>query len=102
MRIGRVVIAALGAAMFACGGCRKAKKNDSSIPGISSGAPVHVEGASLVRRSLAETREALAATYRLAPDRRLLDAVAFLDFRLTGTSATPVTARFEGGAWQLE
>lgn len=87
--------------LFCFGACRTAKEG-SPIPGVATGAPMRAEGANVVRRTLAETRAALAASYRLAPDRRLLDSIAYLDFRMTGQSPGQVSARFADGAWRVE
>src|SRR5882724_11742722 len=102
MRTGGMVRAVACVAFVMLAACRKPKNDESSIPGIATGAAARVEGATLVRKTLAETRRALAATYRLGPDRRLLDAVAFLDFRIGGASPAPVNARFADGSWLVE
>jgi tetratricopeptide (TPR) repeat protein len=89
-------------ASAATGSSCKTKDHESPLlPGVTTGAPVRVEVASVVRSTLAETREEIAKSYRLAPDNRLLDAVAYLDARINATPAAKVEARFADGQWHI-
>jgi tetratricopeptide (TPR) repeat protein len=99
---GRVAVLAWVVASAATVSSCKTKGHDSPLlPGVTTGAPVRVEIGSVVRSTLAETREEMAKTYRLAPDNRLLDAVAYLDARINGSPAAKVEARFADGQWHI-
>src|SRR5262245_14078835 len=80
--------------------CRKAK-NDAPTPGAKTGAPVHLEGVVLLKPTLQESRDAMAMSYRLGPDRRVLSAVAYLDHRMSDRPAERVEARFGEGQWHI-
>src|SRR5258708_29612438 len=87
----------LAAMLLFVSGCKSKGKDAPPKPG----AAVRIESNLLVHHSLAETREAMASLYRLAPDHRLLDAAAYLDTRITSLPPSPVAAKFAGGAWHV-
>jgi tetratricopeptide (TPR) repeat protein len=99
-KYGRLIAVALFT--LAAGACACTKRVEKApVPGVTTGAPVRTESALVVRKSLAETREAIAAMYRLAPDRRLLLAITYLNAGITGGAAGKIGATFGGGVWHV-
>jgi tetratricopeptide (TPR) repeat protein len=64
-------------------------------------APAKLRPNAVLQVPPAEMRDAMVATYRLAPDRRFIDAFAVIDQMLRGRAGQSATATFHDGQWHV-
>src|ERR1039457_5279010 len=78
----------------------RADTKTAPIPGLDPGGPARAVPAMFVRESLAATREALQAAYRLSLDARIVDAAAMAATLVGAPLAQPPSATWKKG-WQI-
>lgn len=90
----RLAAACISLLVFAAGGCGRESKTSTNLRSSARA------GAAQPSRSpLVEAREKLAFACRLAPDRRLIEAVGHVEALVAGKGGDRVSAQFTNGSW---